>query len=103
MSRNLMAVQGEAARLTVDHGFGIAVPPCDPAAMALAVLKFSQTAPAERRTLEVAAEKAYRTKFCAAVQVAKLERLLVSCAYGKVPSDAMSTQTDPNARPRRAA
>jgi glycosyltransferase involved in cell wall biosynthesis len=76
----LMAVRGEAARFVSEGGFGIAVNPADPEALAAGVRQLYHAPPAERERMGRAGETLYRTRHCSEVQVARVARLLQEAA-----------------------
>ena len=72
----LVAVRGEAQDFVTENGFGLAIPPSDPVIMADAVRWFYNASPEIRTKMGQAAIGAYRKKYCAEVQVARIADLL---------------------------
>ena len=72
----LMAVRGDAARMVEQDGFGVAVEPSNPEALADAVRRMVEMDPAARALMGGAAMEAHRAKYCAEVQITRMEALL---------------------------
>ena len=72
----LMAVRGDAAGMVAREGFGLAAEPANPAALAEAVRSLHAMPADERQRMADAAVEAHRTKYCAEVQIRRVEALL---------------------------
>ena len=72
----LMAVGGEAAEFVTQNGFGLAVPPSTPTAIAGAVRQLRSMSPAERAQMGEHGRSNYRQKYSATVQVGRMEAML---------------------------
>ena len=72
----LMAVGGEAAGFVTENGFGLAVPPSTPTAIAEAVRKLRSMPAHERARMGEQGRTTYRQKYSARVQVARMEAML---------------------------
>jgi glycosyltransferase involved in cell wall biosynthesis len=72
----LTAVKGDAEQFVVENGFGVAVPPSNPAKMAEAVRWFYGASHEKREEMGKAALVAYKTKYSPAIQIGRVEAVL---------------------------
>lgn len=82
----LVAVRGEADAFVRDGGFGVSVPPSDPAAMANAVRRLYRMPSEERDRMGETALELHRSEFSSEVQTARFEAVLERVAHGSGPS-----------------
>lgn len=76
----LMAVRGEAADFVRGNGFGVAVEPANPAALANGVRRLRSLPDRQLRQMGEAASEAYRSEYCGEVQIVRFEQLLREAA-----------------------
>jgi len=72
----LMAVKGDAEQFVIENGFGVAVPPSNPAKMAESVRWFYGASREKREEMGNAALVAYKTKYSPAIQIGRFEAML---------------------------
>jgi glycosyltransferase involved in cell wall biosynthesis len=72
----IVGVRGDAEAFVRKGGFGVAVPPSDPAAMAQAVRELAHAPAAERERMGATALRLHREEFSSEVQTTRFEALL---------------------------
>jgi glycosyltransferase involved in cell wall biosynthesis len=74
----IMAVRGDAAEFVTANGFGVAIEPANPSALAGAVLDMKRRPAEERERLGAAGVEALRERYGSEPQIARFETLLHS-------------------------
>lgn len=88
----LVGVRGDAEAFVRERGFGLAVRPSDPAALASAVRRLFQMPEAGRAEMAAAAIRLHCEQFSSEVQTARFEAVLARVA-GMLPPPALQPRT----------